>query len=63
MIINKKNAVADYNSDLRECLHRSLTGAEAWQHNTPRATMGDFLRSIGADVVSDTDVPSYANDN
>ena len=47
MKITKKNTVEDYNSDLREVLHQALTGAEPWQHNTPRSTMGDFLRSIG----------------
>ena len=47
MMNTKKNAVAEYNSDLREVLHQALTGAEPWQHNTPRPTMGDFLRSIG----------------
>ena len=46
MKITKKNTVEDYNSDLREVLHQALTGAEPWQHNTPRSTMGDFLRSI-----------------
>ena len=47
MKITKKNTVENYNSDLREVLHQALTGAEPWQHNTPRSTMGDFLRSIG----------------
>jgi hypothetical protein len=44
MFNTKKNTVADYNSDLRECLYQSLTGAEAWRHNTPRTTMGDVKR-------------------